>query len=141
MAAPAAQADGAADRDAIRKRLEDWTADFNAGRADRVCDLFAPDLRANYRGQPEKRFGTLCPALKDALADERLAYRYELDLHEILVDQDMAAVRLTWHLTVTDRASGTSEHSSDVGLDIFRRQPNGTWRIARFIAYGEPADD
>ncbi|HEX2216850.1 MAG TPA: hypothetical protein VHG27_09210, partial [Xanthobacteraceae bacterium] len=44
--APAARAENAAA--AIRATLEAWTADFNAGRADKVCDLFARDLVAQF---------------------------------------------------------------------------------------------
>jgi len=31
----------------IRAALEHWMADFNAGHADKVCDIFAPSLRAD----------------------------------------------------------------------------------------------
>lgn len=133
-----AHADADADAAAIRAALEAWTVDFNAGRADRVCDLFAPDLVANYQGQPEKRFATLCPALQADLREGRFRYRYEMELHEILVSGDIAAVRLTWHLTVTDPATGVRENSSDRGLDVFRREPDGRWRIARYIGYPDP---
>ena len=53
---------------AIEQRLRDWTADFNAGRVDTLCDRFTPDLIANYRGQPEKSFDSLCAALQSDLA-------------------------------------------------------------------------
>jgi hypothetical protein len=38
----------------VRAALTQWMADFNAGNADKVCALFAPDLIAQYRGQPER---------------------------------------------------------------------------------------
>ena len=31
--------------------------------------------------------------------------------------------------------SGAAETDAEPGLDIFRRQPDGSWKIARFIAY------
>ena len=31
----------------IKAALAQWTEDFNAGRADKVCDLFAQDARAD----------------------------------------------------------------------------------------------
>ena len=34
---------------AIRDALTKWTADFNARDATRICDLFAPDLRYDFR--------------------------------------------------------------------------------------------
>ena len=120
---------------AIEQRLRQWTEDFNAGRADRLCDLFAPDLIANYRGQPEKSFDSLCTALQEDLTTGPRDFRYDLELNEIMVAGDMAMVRLIWHLTVTDRETGETFQSADRGIDIFRLQPDGQWRIARYIAY------
>jgi ketosteroid isomerase-like protein len=124
----------------IEQRLRQWTEDFNAGRTDRLCDLFAPDLIANYRGQPEKTYESLCTALRTDIAGGPRTFHYALDLQEILVSGDMAAVRLIWRLTVTDRKTGGSVESADRGIDIFARQPDGQWRIARYIAY-EIADE
>ena len=44
----AATADAAAE---IRQALAQWTDDFNARRTDKVCDLFASDVRADARAR------------------------------------------------------------------------------------------
>ena len=44
-------------------------------------------------------------------------------------------VRLTWTLKVRQRDSGKLSTSVEPGLDIFRRQGDGHWRIIRYIAY------
>ena len=49
--------------------LAQWMADFNAGDAEKICDLFALDLRYDYRGQPERRYGDICALLHRSLAD------------------------------------------------------------------------
>ena len=123
------------DAAAVEQQLRQWTEDFNAGRVEVVCDLFAPDLIANYRGQPEMSFDSLCSALQRALTAGPRDYHYALELDEIMVSGDMAVVRLIWHLTVTDKETGATATSSDRGIDVFRRQPDGQWRIARYIAY------
>lgn len=124
--------DGAA---AIEQRLRQWTEDFNTGRVEAVCDLFAPDLIANYRGQPEKSFDALCSGLQQSLTTGERNYRYALELNEIMVSGDMAVVRLVWHLTMTDKKTGATKTSSDRGMDVFTLQPDGQWRIVRYIAY------
>ena len=45
---------GADDKDqaAIRAALEQWTADFNARRADKICDLFEPEAAAHPHAAP-----------------------------------------------------------------------------------------
>ncbi|NQW10443.1 MAG: nuclear transport factor 2 family protein [Alphaproteobacteria bacterium] len=123
------------DAAAVEKALRDWTEAFNTGRVDRVCDLFAPELIAHYRGQPEKTHDSLCTALQADLGGGPKQYRYELDLHEIIVSGDLAVARFIWTLTARDRAGGATERSADRGIDIFRRQPDGAWRIIRFIGY------
>jgi steroid delta-isomerase len=131
---------------AVRAALETWTADFNAGRADAACALFAPDLRYDFRGFPERGYQAICDLLHRSLADRTRRYTYALDIRETLVAGDLAVVRLVWTLTVA-RAAGAAGAGEDgaaeavsrePGMDVFRRQPDGAWRIIRYIAYEAP---
>jgi uncharacterized protein (TIGR02246 family) len=122
---------------AIRAALTQWMADFNAGRAEKVCDLFAHDLVAQYRGQPERGWDALCDLLRRSLADRDKSYSYALAIREILVKGDLAVVRLTWTLKV--RGKDAAETTSvEPGIDIFRRQADGSWKISRYIGYESP---
>jgi steroid delta-isomerase len=51
----------------------------------------------------------------------------------VIVAGDLAVVRLTWTLTVS--VDGATETTEEEGIDIFRRQPDGRWSIARYIAF------
>lgn len=119
--------------DEIRQRLEQWRDDFNAGRTKPVCDLFAPDIVSSYQGRPDLAHAGICAQLARAMAVPDRRLRYDVQIQDILVDGDLAAVRLVWTLVV-DTAAGT-ETTRDQGLDVFRRQADGAWRIVRFIAY------
>jgi steroid delta-isomerase len=77
-----------------------------------------------------------CALLQRSLADAQKTYRYGLDIKEIIVAGDVAAVRLTWTLTVAP-AGGDAQSTREEGLDIFRRQADGRWRIIRYVAYEE----
>jgi uncharacterized protein (TIGR02246 family) len=134
-AIPPARADDDSSRAEIAAALTQWTADFNAGRADKVCDLFARDLRADFRGQPERGYDAQCSLLQRSLADRARAFSYALAVKEILVWGDAAVVRLTWTLTIRQNDSGRAATSVEPGLDVFRRQSDGRWRIVRYIAY------
>jgi uncharacterized protein (TIGR02246 family) len=129
----AAQGDQAAEA-AIRDALTQWTADFNARRTDRVCYLFAPDLVAQFRGQPETGHAGLCDQLTRSLTDREKSFHYSLAIKEILVSGDIAVVRLVWTLKV-ERPGAPAVTTEETGMDIFRRQPDGRWRIVRFIGY------
>ena len=136
ISSAAAQGDTPAQA-AIRAALTQWMADFNAGRAEKVCDLFASDLVAQYRGQPERRWDALCDLLKRSLADRAKSYSYALAIREILVEGDLGVVRLTWTLKV--RGKDAAETTSvEPGIDIFRRQADGSWKISRYIGYESP---
>ena len=135
--AAAAQGDTPAQA-AIRATLTQWMADFNAGRADKVCDLFATDLVAQYRGQPERDYAALCDLLKRSLGDRNKSYRYALAIKEILVEGDLAMVRLTWTLTARGKDTAGETTAEEPGMDIFRRQSDGTWKISRYLAYESP---
>jgi steroid delta-isomerase len=123
------------DAASIRAALAAWTADFNARRAERVCDIFAPDLRFDVRGAPPDRgFSEMCSQLRRALGDPTRRYSYAVDIKEVLVAGDLAIVRLTWHSTLQVGASEPVE-SDEPGLDVFARQPDGRWKIIRYLAY------
>jgi steroid delta-isomerase len=100
-----------------------------------VCDLFARDLVAVYQGQPERNYDAICALLSNSLRDREKSYRYSLDLKEILVSGDLAAVRLVWTLSVARWDGGVIETLGEPGIDIFRRQPDGSWKIARYLAF------
>ena len=133
LSAPAfpARADDAGD---IRARLEQWTDDFNAGRAANVCDLFSKEAISNYRGQPERTYREICALLGSSLKDPAKKFHYQLDLREILLAGDLAVVRLTWTLFI----SPLNVTSVEPGMDVFRREADGKWRIIRYLAYDEP---
>ncbi len=132
-AAPA-HADEAADKAAIMERLHRWTADFNSNDSVGVCDLFAPDLIYSIREVTQGTRETLCASLAAILARSDIKLRYtNPDVQEIVVIGDVAVVRLTW--TLTTEAAGGKDTTTEEGMDMFRRQADGRWSIARFVAF------
>jgi steroid delta-isomerase len=123
------RADDAAD---IRATLERWRDDFNAGRADAACGLFADDVVAMVAGAPERDHAGVCAVLQKALAKPEHKLRYALDVREIIVSGDLAVVRPVWTLTVGEPVTATSV---EIGMDIFRRQPDGAWKIIRYTSF------
>jgi steroid delta-isomerase len=121
---------------AIRAALSKWAADFNAHDASRVCDLFAADLR--YRGFPERGYDALCDLLHRSLSDRSKDFHYSLEIKEVIVSGDLAIVRLVWTLRVMMAGSSQAVETKEPGLDVFRKQPGGQWKIARYVAYEAP---
>lgn len=127
-------ADPLADEAAIRQRLQRWTDDFNARNLAGVCDLFAPDLLYSIPEVPRGTHETMCTSLTKVLARSDIRLHYAMpDIHEIVVSGDLAVVRLTW--TLTTELAGKRDTTTEEGMDVFRRQPDGRWSIARFVAF------
>jgi uncharacterized protein (TIGR02246 family) len=118
----------------IRSALEKWRAAFNDRDDRQVCDLFAPDLIANYQGQPERDYASLCQLLRTSLQDTERTYQYSLKINEILVYGDLAVVRLIWTLE-TEKDGVPKETIAEPAVDIFRHQEDGSWKISRYLAY------
>lgn len=137
--APAVLADPAAEEAAIRQRFLDWTEAFNARDADGACDLFAPDLAYALPEVAQGIGATICGNFARLFARPGLTLRYDPPLiHEILIEGDLAVVRLRW--TLTTEADGLRETGVEEGMDVLRRQPDGRWAIARFVAFTPEAE-
>jgi len=132
-----AHADEAAE---IRARLSGWATAFNARDAAAACDLFAPELRYTVPGVTEGTRETMCGNLAKAFLRTDLTLRYaDPEILGIEASGDLAAVRLRW--TLSSSLHGLPpETTVEEGLDVFRRQPDGDWRIVRFLAFS-PASD
>jgi len=123
-----ARADDAGD---IRARLLQWTDDFNARRVEPVCDLFSKDLVSTVRGQGDADYATRCDILTRSLNDAARSFHYEVEIHEVIVSGDLAVVRLTWTLFVTPM----NVTAVEPGMDVFRKEADGAWRIVRYLSY------
>jgi steroid delta-isomerase len=132
-AAAPASADLAADRNAISARLLQWTVAFNERRAADTCAIFAPDLIADVEGAPERGRAAICAQIATALARTDQRMTNAPDIREIIVSGRLAVVRLVWRVTVEHGT--TRETTDEPGIDVFRKEPDGTWVIIRYLAY------
>jgi uncharacterized protein (TIGR02246 family) len=127
---PTPRHDAAADRAAIEAALRQWPHDFNDRKLSAVCGLFADDVVLAYPQSRDRDHRAFCDQMQTLFADPARRPTYaEPEISEILVDGDLAAVRLIWPLTVTDATGKTLETTREDGLDVFQRQPDGAWKI------------
>lgn len=123
-----ARADDSAD---IRTRLETWARDFNSGDVEAACGLFSKSLVSDVQGHGGADYDTRCATLSKVMRDPKRKFSYAPDIKEVIVEGDLAVVRLEWTLSI----SPGGETSTESGLDVFRREPDGVWRIIRFMAF------
>jgi ketosteroid isomerase-like protein len=135
---PALAATGADGAATIRAELAAWTQAFNARQADKVCGIFSEDLRYKFGEVQDRGYNDVCTALRRSLGDQTHRSHYTLDLREILVYGDIAVVRLIWTLDSSKAGSSLTTRSLEPGMDIFKRQNDGSWKIIRYLAYTSP---
>lgn len=131
---PARAEDAEGARNEVRAALEGWRSAFNNRDERLVCDLFASDVVANYQGEPERDYASLCQLLQTAVQDRERISHYSLKINEILVYGETAVVRLVWTLEIA-KPGAAKEVIEEPAVDIFRRQADGNWKISRYLAY------
>jgi uncharacterized protein (TIGR02246 family) len=132
--ATSSRADPDSDRAAITERLQRWTTAFNTHDAAGICDLFASDLVSTVPGDLDGSRDALCTRLAALQAKPGLQLHYDNpDIREIIVSGDIAVVRLFWTLTTKNGAE--QDMTREAGMDVFKRQPDGKWSIARFLSF------
>jgi uncharacterized protein (TIGR02246 family) len=124
------QHDPVADKAAIEAVLRQWPHAFNDHNLPGVCGLFAEDAVLAYPGGPDRGRDQFCDRMKTLFDDPAKRFSYaEPDIREVLVNGDLATVHLFWTLTVTDKSGKLLDTMTEDGLDVFRRQPDDTWKI------------
>lgn len=63
--------------------------------------------------------------------------RYELEIKEVMVSGSLAVVRDVWTFSTMGKV-GEQTVESVKSFEVWRRQPDGTWKIARWISAPEP---
>ena len=118
------------DEASIVDALNQWPRDFANKDVAAVCSLFAPDVVVIYPGTEDRNYDATCAQFRQVLTVPDRTFTYAApEIAEVLVDGDLAAVRLVWPLTVTDASGTVLESVRESGVDVFRRQPDGNWKI------------
>lgn len=128
------------DADAVRAALTAFAQNFNNHDQAATCGLFTDDAVVSYPGRPDQDRTAFCERIGTTFANPAKSFSYaEPAIREILVDGDLATVALVWTLTVRDSEGRVLETVEEDGLDVFRRQPDGSWRI--HISHAFPVGD
>jgi ketosteroid isomerase-like protein len=123
-------------RQEIVRLLQKWPQDYNAKNIEATCGLFAPDLIASYPGTSDRNYQEMCSSLKAVLTDSNKTSSYEAPhIEQIIIQGDISVVRLIWNLKISYKNQMNTELIKEKGLDVFKRQKDGSWKIAISYAY------
>jgi steroid delta-isomerase len=120
----------------IRQKLAEWETAYNAGDRRKTFEIWAPDLVGWYPGIPDVTY-----AQEKASLDRPAPSGPQSSLHvrivEVLVSNDLAVVRDVW--TETPPPGSAAPATTIPSFEVWRRQPDGGWKIARWISAPQPA--
>lgn len=120
----------------IRQNLAEWVKATNEGDRQRANNIWAKDLIGWYPGQPDDTYESEMQAAAHRPPGKKPKATVAVTVNEVLVSGDMAVVRDTWTYT-----GGTpSPDQPDVirSFEVWRKQADGSWKIARWISAPEP---
>jgi hypothetical protein len=72
-------------------------------------------------------------AVREPIAPGGPRVEYALDIVEVMVSGDMAVVRDEWTEIVTPPPPAAVSKTKFRSFEIWRRQPDASWKIARWI--------
>ncbi len=119
------------EEDAIRAVHTTFIDAVNAGRLQPLLGMMTDDVVFFSPGQaPFGREGF--PAGFEA-GHRDFQLRCISDLEEVVVAGDVAYTRARDTLTLTPRAGGATTQLAGHRMTVYRRQPDGAWRLARDV--------
>jgi ketosteroid isomerase-like protein len=130
----------AADSASIRAAIERGARGFERAQPDSILAHYARDIVLSYPGIPDQDYATLARGygeLRDRPATVRATTTPTFD--EILVDGNLAVVRVRWTTTIRTAATGAAAAIESTrylrDLQVWRREANGEWRFFRGMHY------
>jgi uncharacterized protein (TIGR02246 family) len=112
----------------IRQFVKEWAKAMNAGDLDRIMSMVTDDC---------VRIPPNAPPLigREAIRqDQRMSFdQYNFQGDEAVVDfrvsGDFAFSRGTWAYSLTPKSGGESEKFKGNFIDIYQKQPDGSWKL------------
>jgi imidazolonepropionase-like amidohydrolase/ketosteroid isomerase-like protein len=133
-------ADSAAAVSAVRSRLADWVRQANEGDRDGMREVWAPGLVGWF-----PRAGVFSDSAALVAAKVRTSPRppnprttFEISIDDIVASGPLVVVHDIWKETKTFSGAANSAVRTIRGSELWRCQPDGRWRIARYVSAPEP---
>jgi uncharacterized protein (TIGR02246 family) len=120
------------DKEAIRAIMKEAGAAHTAGDAERWVSVFSPDAVLMPANKPEiKGREALLRMARDLF--ENFTSTASIKPLEVEVAGDWAFARTNISGRLTPKRGGKAIELDGKEIGIFRRQPDGTWKVARLI--------
>jgi ketosteroid isomerase-like protein len=124
------------DEEALREAIVRSAAAFNAGDADAIIAPYARDVVLSYPGIPDMTYEMLKQSYIEMVdRPSGVTVSTVPTIEEVLVSGDLGIIRVMWTTTTTVADPPRVETRKLKDLQVWRREPNGTWTFARGMHY------
>lgn len=139
--ASAADADATAIEATIKEKEAQMLRDIQARNVDAVAAHFAEDATMIFPGEPPFRGrDAIAAEMKGLLADPAFAVETVNEKTGAYAGGDLAYTRGSFKVSYTDRTANEVKRETGYYVTVFKRQPDGSWKVVEDISSpGEPA--
>ena len=123
-----ASGDVEADIQAIRDSIMELEAAVNAGDTDRLMPLSTNDIVVIRPNEPAL-IGKEANRRRNQQEFDEFALQEVYEIKNIDVSGDLAVAHFTWSTTATIKASGKTVNPKGNWIMVYKRQPDGAWKI------------
>ena len=127
---------------AINVAKSNYREGFNTADVERVLSVFAPEFTDMSDSSPTRYRADAAVKLRRSLAE--IFAQYEAKLNVIINAISVfgnSAFDYGWHeLTLTRRNGGEPVYRRTRYFELWSKQPNGDWRISRFMDNQDVSD-
>ena len=120
---------------AINVAKSNYREGFNTADVERVLSAFAPEFRDMSDARPSRSGADAAAKLRRSLA--QLFAEYEARLNVIIMAISVfgdSAIDYGWHeLALKPRNGGEPVYRRTRYFELWSKQPNGDWRISKFM--------
>jgi len=124
------------DAKSFDKLYADWTKSFNQKDMVGTMSIFAPVCEAALPDANHKTYDQIEAGFKKLFADKSKSFKYTYDVLHIWRSGDLAAVRITWHLSTYENGK-LIDKNDELGMDVLKRNKQGTWQIVNWVAFSD----
>lgn len=117
------------DEQAIRELIQTWLTASAAGDLDQVLSLMCDDVV--FLTVNQKPFGKEAFTAASRAAHGKVRITAHGDVQEVQVAGEMAHCRTQLRVTILPVQGGEPRRLSGYTLSVFRKMPDGRWRLAR----------
>lgn len=135
MFAGAGAAETCSPEPAVTRAFEGLVRARNARDTDAVMSFFAKDALLSHPGSPDAGFDALREIFRKNYSNPDLQGRYSADIEEVQVSGGLAFVRAVWTADLEQKSTGRQVRTQDKDLEIWRCQPDGSWKLYRGLSY------